>query len=316
MVVVINKKDYILKIDNTINEGIQQGKYEWTNEKTREDLEKFQHFRNFKNHPKYSDMRPVSHQQARFTATAKTHKFENHSLINLDDLKFRPIIDQSNRHIYNAAKIVSDYLQPLAHNDYVIKDTFTFVEIIKIDALDLKEEYVSYDVESLLTSIPVKETIDYIITEIYDNKVSEPICKSKLIFCCLLEKLTQNYIFRVNNKLFKQVDGCLMGGAISVIMSGIHLNRLEKERAMPLKPKFYKCYVDDTITKKKKNPDFDELFQNMISHHPNIKLTIETNPNRFLDTAFSKNLYGSVITVFHKLGKFPTFWNSHLPKRY
>ena len=105
------------------------------NDKTPEDLEKFQHFlyRNFKNHPKYSDMRPVSNQLARFFAIAKTHKFDNHSLINLDDLKFRPIIDQSITYGYNAAKIVSDYLQPLAHNAYVIKDTFTISEIIEND---------------------------------------------------------------------------------------------------------------------------------------------------------------------------------------
>ena len=43
-VVVMNKKDYILKVDNKIDEGIQQGKYEWANHKTHEDLEKFQHF--------------------------------------------------------------------------------------------------------------------------------------------------------------------------------------------------------------------------------------------------------------------------------
>ena len=105
------------------------------NDKTPEDLEKFQHFlyRNFKNHPKYSDMRPVSNQLARFFAIAKTHKFDNHSLINLDDLKFRPIIDQSITYGYNAAKIVSDYLQPLAHNACVIKDTFTISEIIEND---------------------------------------------------------------------------------------------------------------------------------------------------------------------------------------
>ena len=112
-VVAMNKKDYILKLGNMINEGIQQSKYEWANDKNHKDLEKFQHFlyRNFKNHPKYSDVRQVSNQQARFLATAKTHKFDDHSLINLDDLKFRPIIDQSNTYTYNAAKIVSDYLQ-------------------------------------------------------------------------------------------------------------------------------------------------------------------------------------------------------------
>ena len=78
-------------------------------------------------------------------------------------------------------------------------------------------------------------------------------CKSKLIFHCLLEKLNKNCIFSVNNKLVKQVDGCPMGGAISVIMSGIHKNRMEKERVVPLKPKFYKHYVDGTIAIRKKN---------------------------------------------------------------
>ena len=47
------------------------------------------------------------------------------SFDDLDDSKFRPIIDQSNTYTYNAAKIVSNYLQPLAHNDYVITLTFT-----------------------------------------------------------------------------------------------------------------------------------------------------------------------------------------------
>ena len=142
-------------------------------------------------------------------------------------------------------------------------------------------------------------------------------CKSKLIFRCLLEKLNKNCIFSVNNKLVKQVDGCPMGGAISVIMSGIHKNRMEKERVVPLKPKFYKRYVDGTIAIRKTNTDIDELFQNMNSHHPNIILTVETNPTRFLDTAFSKSLDGSVTTnVFHKPGKLPTFWSSQIPKGY
>ena len=30
LVVVMNKNDYILKVDNMINEGMQKGKYEWT----------------------------------------------------------------------------------------------------------------------------------------------------------------------------------------------------------------------------------------------------------------------------------------------
>ena len=87
-----------------------------------------------------------------------------------------------------------------------------------------------------------------------------------------------------------------MGGAISVIMSGIHMKRMEKDCVAPLNPKFYRRYVDDTITKRKKNATNDELFANMNSYHKNIKLTVESNPTRFLDTAFNFNPDGSMIT--------------------
>ena len=55
----------------------------------------------------------------------------------------------------------------------------------------------------------------------------------------------------------------------------------------------------------------------MNSHHPNIKLTVETKTTRFLDTDFSKNLDGSVTTkVFRKPQNLPTFWNFQIPKIY
>ena len=166
-------------------------------------------------------------------------------------------------------------------------------------------------------SIPVKEAVDYIIKGVYGNKVIEPICKSKLIFCHLLDKLTQNSVFSVRSRLVTQLDGCSMEGAISVIMSGILMNRLEKEYEMPSKPKIYKRYIDNAITERKKNTDIGELFQNMNVNHANMKFTVETNPNRVTDTAFSKNLDGSVTTKnFPKSGKFPTFWDSQIPKRY
>ena len=38
-----------------------------------------------------------------------------------------------------------------------------FAEIIKNDIFDPDEEYVSYDVESLFTSMQVSETIDYTV---------------------------------------------------------------------------------------------------------------------------------------------------------
>ena len=93
----------------------------------------------------------------------KTHKFDDYSSINVKNLKLRPILDQSNTFTYNGPKIVSDYLQPLAQKEFVIKDALLFAEIIKSYILDLDEKYVSYNLEGLFTSIPVSETINYIV---------------------------------------------------------------------------------------------------------------------------------------------------------
>ena len=61
-------------------------------------------------------------------------------------------------------------------------------------------EDVSYDVESLFTSIPVKETIDYIIQKIYVRKEIKLFCK-KSIFIKLLKKLSQECVFTINKDL-------------------------------------------------------------------------------------------------------------------
>ena len=107
-------------------------------------------------------MRPNSNQPARLFATAKTHKFSNFEDIDINNLKIRPIVDQTGTHTHAAAKVISDYLQPLTNNEYVITDTLTFADSIKSVNLSHSEEFVSYDVESLFTSIPVDETNEYI----------------------------------------------------------------------------------------------------------------------------------------------------------
>ena len=90
-----------------------------------------------------------------------------------------------------------------------------------------------------------------------------------------------------------------------------------KDSITPLNPKLYRHCVDETITRRKKNTTNDELFTNTNSHHKNVKLTVESNPNRLLDTTFNVNPDGFVTTkVFWKSGKFSAFWNPRIPKRY
>ena len=126
-------------------------------------------------------MMPRSNRCAWFYASARTHKVDNINDINLDQLKFWPIMDQTGTYIYNAAQVISNYLKPLCINEYSIKDTLQFVQLSKdLSPLKDHENCVSYGVESLFTNIPLKETIDYILEQIYVHN-KQPIICSKLI---------------------------------------------------------------------------------------------------------------------------------------
>ena len=125
---------------------------------------------------------PISNQPARLYGTAKIHKFETLEDITVTNLKFPPNIDQTGTFTYNAAKAISNYLRPLCKNEYSINDTQKFPSMLSsIPPLQDDEGDVSYDVESLFTNIPIEETINYIIEQIYVHEQLMAIC-SKLIF--------------------------------------------------------------------------------------------------------------------------------------
>ena len=183
-------------------------------------------------------MLPSSHQPARFFATAKTNKFENINDITVDNLRLRLIIDQTGTCYYKTGKTITEYLKSLKKNEFVITNTQQFPSMLNNVPLSENEEDVSYDVESLLTNIPVRETIDFICNEIYNRKKLKPICKQS-IFKKLLYKLTTECTFSVTGKLRKQVDAVAMGGTLSVTLSDCFVNKIEKDVVIPLKPNFY-----------------------------------------------------------------------------
>ena len=205
----------------------------------------------------------------------------------MTNLKLRPIIDQTGTCYYKTGKVILKYLKSLTKNEFVINNTQDFPTMLNNIPLSEDEEDVSYDVESLFTNIPIKDTIDFICEEIYVHKKLEPICK-KSIFKKPLYKLTMECTFSATGKLWKQVDGVSMGGTLSVILSDCFMNKMERNIVLPLKPKFYRRFVDDTYIRRKRN-EADELFSKINSYHPNINLTIEIDPSKFLDTKIVRN---------------------------
>ena len=72
------------------------------------------------------------------------------------------------------------------------------------------------------------------------------------------------------------MDGCQVGGLISVVFSDNYFSKME-DIVAPIKPHFYKRYVYDKYIWRKKN-EWLNLFEKLNSYHRNIELTIENNP--------------------------------------
>ena len=98
-------------------------------------------------------------------------------------------------------------------------------------------------------------------------------------------------------------DGCPMGGPIYVGFSDLYMCKIELDVVVPAKPLFYKHYIDDTYVRRKKNIR-DMLFEGLNSYHQNIKLTVEVNPSRFLDTELIREERSILSQVFNKPHKF------------
>ena len=90
------------------------------------------------------------------------------------------IIDLKGTYTYNTSKFIANYLGRLPKNQYTISDILKFPDLLKSADTNANYEDVSYDVESLFTSIPVAETIEYILKRIYTNKELKLFCKKSI----------------------------------------------------------------------------------------------------------------------------------------
>lgn len=78
---------------------------------------------------------------------------------------------------------------PLTHNEYRINNTTDFPQHFENRTVAEYDVLVSYDGSSLFTEVPLDETFDYILDEIYVNKKC-PQLGSKVLFRRLLNHAT------------------------------------------------------------------------------------------------------------------------------
>ena len=114
----------------------------------------------------FQQIRPKAAKPARAHGLPKIHK-------KFDKIpKFRPTIDTTGTTHYGVGKFLNELLQPLTKNKHTVKDTFDAKSRIKtIDkALFTQQyQYVSFDVETLFTNVPLEKTLSVIERWIYDE---------------------------------------------------------------------------------------------------------------------------------------------------
>ena len=90
---------------------------------------------------------------------------------------------------------------------------------------------------------------------------------------------------------------------------------MKTKTVKPLKPDFYRRFVDDVIHKRLKGVP-DTLLDSLNNYHPKINFTVEVNPSKFLDTKLIERNGRYTTEVYRKPSKLPVPWSSNTPKRY
>ena len=96
---------------------------------------------------------------------------------------FRPILLDLQSPTYNLTKCLVPILNPLTQNEYTVKDSFQFAE--EICEQDPTLTMGSLDVDLLFTNIPLDETIDICVNQLFENAHS---CHINMSFSMETEK--------------------------------------------------------------------------------------------------------------------------------
>ena len=235
-------------------------------------------------------MRPTGGNRARARGLPKIHK-------DYDSLpKFRPIIDTIGTPYHGIGKFLKNLLNPLTQNEYTVKDSFEAVNKIRNIPPELFEQgysYVSFDVESLFTSVPLKRTVNIILDRIYKEKLVDTKLRKSTLKKLILDTC-QKTTFSFHGKLYEQVDGVSMGSSLGPVSANVIMTELEKAVVKKLIDegtiKFYIRYVDDTLLLVK-NEDVQRVLACFNSFDKNLKFTVDEFESKvhFLDIAIDKN---------------------------
>ena len=174
----------------------------------------------------------------------------------------------------------------------------------------------SLDVDSLFTNVPLDETIEICVNELFkSSKTVSSLNKQQVLE--MLSLTTKENVILFDEKYYSQIDGVAMGSPLGPTFANIFLCHHEttwlKNCPKAFKPVYYKRYVDDVFVLFEKPEQVSRFVNYMNKRHKNIKYSFETekdNSFSFLDVkicrekdkfttnVFRKDTFGGIYTNF------------------
>ena len=226
--------------------------------------------------------------------------------IHKPDIPLRPILAAFSSSNFKLAKFLVPLLKPLASGNYDVNNSYDFVKnVLTKDAYG--KYMVSFDIKSLFTNIPLQETIDLIICQLFPNDRSIFHGFSRSDFRKALELTALDSYFTFNDQIYLQCDGVAMGSPLGPIFANIFIANLErtlfKNCPNNFKPTYYCRYVDDTFALFKSKEQASNFLNYINSLHSNIHFTMECEENQhlsFLDVLVERCDSSFRTSVFRK----------------
>ena len=175
----------------------------------------------------------------------------------------------------------------------------------------------SFDIESLFTNIPLDETINICVNNVFGNK-KRVMGLLKKDFKQLLTLSVKSSCFVFNNVYYQQVDGVAMGSPLGPTLGNLFFVNYEskwlKECSVQFAPKYYPRYVDNIFLLFNAKDHVKKFLRYGNSRHPNIKFTCEEeNDNKisFLDISITRTENKFTTSIFRKKTYSGVYLNFH-----
>ena len=284
--VILNSDDYVNKCENFLSspefEMINSNPTDKYQKDTKKLINSSQIIYSPKDAWKLTEMNP---RMPLFYGQPKLHK---------PNAPIRPVVSFCGAPSYKLAQCLNSKFKEYSNFSpkYGVKNSLELVDKLK-DKNVTRGRLISFDVSSLFTNVPVKDTVRLAEDLLLKNKVNPVIINELMDGIDLCSKQTY---FMFNQNIYMQKEGLAMGSPLSPLLAEIFMDNFEKtvfSSKNPLTKQigYWFRYVDDVLCLWLGTDRQLNKFHTFInSVHPKIKFTLEIETNQainFLDLNIS-----------------------------